>query len=63
MKKNSIAHRRDETTYRRHLFAFKKIFLNFIYQSPYSTKLSNPIRKVDEVKFSGAVKDTQQQEP
>jgi hypothetical protein len=31
MKKNSVAHRRDEATYRRHLFAFKKVFLDFIY--------------------------------
>jgi hypothetical protein len=63
MKKNSVAHRRDEGTYKRHLSTFKKVFLDFIYRSPNSTKLSNPIQKVEEVEHSGVVKDTQQEEP
>jgi hypothetical protein len=61
MKKNSVAHRRDEGTYKRHLSAFKKVFLDFIYRSPNNTKLSNPIRKVEEVEHSGVVKGTQQE--
>ncbi len=63
MKKNSVAHRRDEATYRRHLFAFKKVILDFIYRSLDSMTLFNPIWKVEEVEHSGPVKDTQQEKP
>jgi hypothetical protein len=40
-----VAHRRDEVAYRRHLFAFKKEFLNFIYHSPNSTGLFSPLHE------------------
>jgi hypothetical protein len=58
MYKNLIAHRRDEVAYRRHLSTFKKTFPEFIYQSPYSLELSSLVEEVEEVKYSGVVKET-----
>jgi hypothetical protein len=63
MHKNLVVHRRDEVAYRKHLFAFKKAFLVFIYHSPNSSKLSNPIQEVEEVKCSGTIEEKQLKEP
>jgi hypothetical protein len=35
--KNLATHKKDEDRYKRHLFAFKKAFPNFKYNSPYSS--------------------------
>jgi hypothetical protein len=56
-------HKRDEVAYRRHLFAFKKTFPDFIYYSLDITWPSNLVQEVEEVKYNGVVKNIQQEEP
>jgi len=63
MHKNLVAHRRDEVAYRRHLFAFKKTFLDFIYHSLDSSKLSSLVQEVEEVECSGVIEEKQLEEP
>jgi hypothetical protein len=63
MLKILVAHRRDEAACRKHLFAFKKVFPNFIYCNLDSIKPSSLILKVEEVEYNGTIKDTQQEEP
>ncbi len=57
MQKNLATHKKDEIVYTRHLFAFKKAFLDFIDCSPNSLELSNPIQDVEEVECNGIVKE------
>jgi hypothetical protein len=63
MQKNLVAHKRDEATYRKHLFAFKKAFPYFIYCTPDSRRPSNLVQEVEEAKYNGAIKDIHQEEP
>jgi hypothetical protein len=63
MHKNLVAHIKDEATYKIHLFAFKKAFLDFIIHSPYNSKLSSPVQEVEEAECSGAIKEKQLEEP
>ncbi len=51
--KNLIAHKKDEDRYRRHLFAFKKAFPNFMYINPNSSKLASPLDEINKAKYSG----------
>jgi hypothetical protein len=48
-KKNMVAHRKDEETYKIHLFDFKNVFLTFIYHSLDSSKPSSLVQEVEEV--------------
>jgi hypothetical protein len=52
-------HKRDEDTYRRHLYALKKTFLDFIYHNTNSSKPSNLVQEVEEIKCSGTIKEKQ----
>jgi hypothetical protein len=56
-------HKKDEATYKKHLFAFKKTFLNFIYHNLDISKPSSPIQKLKEAEWSGRIKDIQLEEP
>ncbi len=58
-----VAHKRDEVAYRRHLFAFKKAFPNFICYSLDSTWPSSTLQEVEEVKYCGVVENIQQEKP
>ncbi len=55
--------RRDEVVYRRHLFAFKKAFPDFIYHNPKSSKLFSVIPQVEKVKCIATFKEKQPKEP
>jgi hypothetical protein len=52
------AHRKDEVAYKKHLSSFKKDFPNFIYCCPNNIELSSLVHEVEEVEYSGVVKDT-----
>ncbi len=45
MYKIFATNKNDEDSYKRHLFVFKKAFPNFMYNSPYSSKLSSPVHE------------------
>jgi hypothetical protein len=57
--KNFSCNRRDEVVYRRHLFAFKKAFPNFIYCYLDNSKPFSVIPKVEETKCTTIVKEKQ----
>ncbi len=59
MQKILAAHRKDEVAYKKHLSSFKKDFPNFIYCCPNNIELSSLVHEVEEVEYSGVVKDTQ----
>ncbi len=61
MQKNLVAHKKDEATYRRHIIAFKKAILDFIYQSLDSIGLFSPLHEEEETKYSEVIKDLQQE--
>jgi hypothetical protein len=49
MYKNLVAHEKDEDMYRRHLFAFKKAFPNFIYNSLDNSEPLNLTKEVSRI--------------
>jgi hypothetical protein len=63
MYKNLVAHKKDEFKYKRHLFAFKKAFPNFMYKNSNNLELSNPVHEAKEAKCSGAAHEQQEEEP
>jgi hypothetical protein len=57
MHKIFATHKRDEVAYRRHLFAFKKAFPNFIYRNLNNIGPSSLVQQEEEVEYNGAIKD------
>jgi hypothetical protein len=51
--------RRDEVVYRRHVFAFKKAFSDFIYRNLDNSKSFSVIPKVEEIKCTTTIKEKQ----
>jgi hypothetical protein len=63
MQKNLTTHMRYEEGYKKHLFTFKKAFLDFMYRSPNNSKPFSPSKEVGEVKYSGVTQKKQEKEP
>ncbi len=56
-------HRKDEDGYKRHMYAFKKAFLDFMYKSLNSLEPSSPTYEVKKVGCSGVAHEEHEKEP